>query len=162
MCTTVAEIDVGFTHKRFCAGTHICLVFRDEMERRRIVSKFVESGLLGNEKVSYFADIVEPSDVLAWMKELDIDLSGAQKDSSFCIEEAELSYCPDGTFIPERMWETIKASYTASKEEGYRNARVTGEMSWALKGLPGSGRLIEYESGINKIVKTHPINAMCQ
>jgi len=41
-------------------------------------------------------------------------------------------------------------------------ARVTGEMSWALRGYPGSERLMEYEARINKVVQTHPITAMCQ
>jgi hypothetical protein len=35
-------------------------------------------------------------------------------------------------------------------------------MEWALKGIPGSERLIEYEAGINTIVGEHPITALCQ
>ena len=35
-------------------------------------------------------------------------------------------------------------------------------MSWALKGVPGCERLMEYEARVNDVVKTHPISAICQ
>jgi hypothetical protein len=34
--------------------------------------------------------------------------------------------------------------------DGYAALRVTGEMGWALRGLPGSERLIEYEAKLNR------------
>ena len=45
---------------------------------------------------------------------------------------------------------------------GYAGGRLTGEMSWALKHIPGSDRLIEYEGRINDLLKTYPLTAICQ
>ncbi len=162
METVVSKIDVGFSRKAFYAGTHICLVFRDEKERRKIVSKFIKSGVLDNEQVAYFADVAEPFEVVDWLESMGVDLSGALDTPSFSVSGAVETYCPDNTFSPERMWNKLKEAYNESHQRGYSNARVTGEMSWALRGIEGSERLSEYESGINWVVKTHPITAMCQ
>jgi hypothetical protein len=35
-------------------------------------------------------------------------------------------------------------------------------MSWALRGIPGSERLIEYEALVNDVLVTHPVTAICQ
>lgn len=162
MCQTVSSIDVGFSRESFAPGTHICLVFRDEADRRRIVSKFVESGILSRERVYYFADTAQTSDVSTWLAELDIGILEAQNSAQFTIDEAVSTYCPDGRFVPERMLEEIKTAYSSSHEAGFPNSRVTGEMSWALRDIPGAERLMEYESGVNTVLMTHPITAMCQ
>lgn len=156
------KIHVGFTHERFEAGTHMCLVFRDENERKRIVSKFIESGIMDDERVGYFADTATPSEVAKWLKELDVDLDEAISEASFSVDEAEQVYCGGGYFDPEIMLEKLRETFRNSKAKGYPNTRVTGEMSWALKGIPGSHRLIEYESKVNKVLETHPVTAMCQ
>ncbi|MFO7848948.1 MAG: MEDS domain-containing protein [Spirochaetia bacterium] len=162
MCREASVIHLGFSREVFEAGAHICLVFRDEFERRKIVSRYIESGVLEDEKVSYFADAGTPSEVTEWLASMDVDITGALEHHSFLVEKAADTYCPDGTFEPDRMIDTLKEVYVESRISGYPNARVTGEMTWALQGMPGSERLIEYESGINSMVKTHPITAMCQ
>jgi hypothetical protein len=161
-CDTIGTISVGFSRERFHEGAHMCLVFRDESERREIVSKFVQSGLLEGERVLYFADIVEPREVVDWLGTLDVDVSPALASQAFSVDAAAETYCPDGTFDPDRMCGKLKDAYSTAKTEGYPMARVTGEMSWALRGYPGSERLMEYEARINKVVQTHPITAMCQ
>jgi len=162
MTTTHPSISVGFCSERFKAGTHMCLVYRDEADRRSIVAKFVESGLANDERVFYFADTVAPNEVVDWLGGLDVDVSDAIAGRSLTVDEAVATYCPDGTFNPDRMCGTVRGAYTASREEGYSLSRVTGEMTWALRGLPGSEHLMEYEAAVNEVVKTHPITAMCQ
>jgi hypothetical protein len=158
----VGAVHLGFTHKPFAAGTHICLVFRDEAERRAIVSKFVQSGIQDGERVAYYADTIEPSELVKHMTALDIDPASAPEVSNLRIEQAADAYCPDGQFIPEAMYDSLRAFYDQSKADGFPNARVSGEMSWALRPIPGSERLMEYESGVNSVLRTHPITAMCQ
>ncbi|MFW6234754.1 MAG: MEDS domain-containing protein [Spirochaetota bacterium] len=162
MCHPDGSVDLGFRGERYAAGTHICLVYRDDAERRRIVRHFVESGLFEDEQVFYLADTAERPDVDAWLANLDIDPTAIRRDSSLQLEQALATYCPDGTFYPLGMTETLKRTYEAARSRGFTHARVSGEMSWALKKLPGSDRLIEYESMVNDVVRTHPITAMCQ
>lgn len=162
MCNTRINTNGKFSSEQLRPGTHICLAFRDELKRRRIMAQFVESGVVDNERVLYFADIVQPSEVVDWLAELDVDVSAARAESSFSVQSASKTYCPDGTFKPNRMLDKLKSTYSSSLQEGHPAARVTGEMSWALRGFPGSERLMEYEIAINSVVKSHPITAMCQ
>ena len=162
MCGRTDGINVGFSSERFPAGTHMCLVYRDEAERTRIASSFVESGIADGERVSYFADGATRAEVTDWLASLDVDVSDALNAQAFTVAEAAATYCPDGTFVPARMLETLKGAYESACREGYPASRVTGEMSWALRGLPGSEYLMDYEAQVNRVLETHPITAMCQ
>src|SRR6185369_7259484 len=75
---------------------------------------------------------------------------------------AEETYCPDGTFSPDRMLDTLEAAWTQSCCDGFKGLRVTGEMNWALRQHPGSERLIEYESRVNQVLAKVPVTAICQ
>lgn len=37
-----------------------------------------------------------------------------------------------------------------------------GEMAWALRGVPGSDQLVEYEASISRLVDKVPLNVLCQ
>jgi hypothetical protein len=52
--------------------------------------------------------------------------------------------------------------YRKAQEAGYRGSRVTGEMTWALRNIPGSDRVLEYEAMINTIDESFPHWGMCQ
>ena len=114
---------------------------------------------MGQEKVSYFADIMKPEEVRDWLLDMNIEIP---KDDAFPILVAENTYCPDGRFVPENMLNTVREFYEQAKKTGYSNARVSGEMSWALRGVPGSERLMEYETLVNEVLVTHPVTAICQ
>lgn len=151
--------DMGFTQERFPAGTHICLIYSQESERRTTIGKFLKSGVRAGEKVAYFTDTLTPEAVRAWLQELGIALP---EEDGFAITAAESTYCPSGEFIPEAMLQTLREAYRQAKAEGYPNVRVSGEMSWALRDIPGSDRLMEYEALVNEVLVTHPVTAICQ
>lgn len=55
MNTKEKSVTLGFTNKRFQMGVHICFIYRDEQERRKVVAKFLNSGFKNHEKIGYFA-----------------------------------------------------------------------------------------------------------
>lgn len=158
----VHAISLGFDNKAYPAGTHMCLIYNDEAERHKIISKFMAGGLKTGEKVAYFVDDISPMDVYAWLEKMDVILPKKAIDEAFTAAEAQKTYCPDGIFIPERMLATLREFYDQSVAQGYSHCRVSGEMGWALKNLPGSDRIMEYESLVNVVVTTHPVTAVCQ
>jgi hypothetical protein len=162
MTQTRREISLGFTHESFSEGSHMCYIFNDETQRRDVIAAFLDSGLSAGEKVGYFVDTATPEEVLSYLKGLGVKIPERTGPASLSISDAEAIYCPDGTFIPERMLGNLRSYYTTSLAEGFPGSRVSGEMSWALKGIPGSQRLIEYEALINDVVIEYPITAICQ
>ena len=152
-------VDMGFTQEVFPECHHLCLIYDDEAQRRKIVSEYLAAGLKRGEIVRYFADTTAPDDVRVWLLELGIELV---EGGSFGITKAESAYCPSGRFVPQELLANMVSRYAMAKEAGYSGSRVCSEMTWALRGIPGSERLLEYEIGINTIHRAFPHIGMCQ
>jgi hypothetical protein len=153
------EMDIGFTQEVVPECHHLCLIYDSEEQRRKIVSEYLAAGLKRGELVRYFADTTTPDDVRAWLLETGIEL---REDGFFGITKAESAYCPSGRFVPQQVLDNMVSRYAMAKKAGYSGSRACGEMTWALRGIPGSDRLLEYEVGINTIHETFPYIGMCQ
>lgn len=162
MCSKNKDISLGFTNKRFQPGIHMCLLYRDETERREIISKYLQAGIQDNEKIDYFADIMTPEELQGWLKELGIELPKDPINSQVTISPAVDVYCPHGTFVTNDMLQVLRDCYDGSIEKGYSGARVTGETTWTTTDIPGIEHFIEYEAMINDAIKKHPVTVMCQ
>lgn len=161
MSTHERPCALGFTEERFPPGTHMCLIYDDDDERRRIIAKFIAAGLQTGEKVAYFVDTLTPADARAWLRELGVPVPADGADA-FSVSQAETAYCPDHCFVPAQMLAALRDFHRRVEEGGYPAGRVSGEMSWALRGIPGSERLTEYEALVNNVLVEHPLTAICQ
>jgi hypothetical protein len=162
MCTKRELLDMGFTDERFPVGAHVCLIYESEEERQALMSKFIEAGLRDGERVLYLTDVMKPGELLEWLGDLGIELPAGSDADRFSVTDAESVYCKDGFFSPERMFEFWQALYDDSVTHAYPAVRATGETSWAVRGIPGSDRLLEYEARLNDALETVPVTAVCQ
>ncbi len=156
------EMDLGFTQDVFPDCHHVCLIFDNEEQRQKIVSEYLAAGLKRGDLVRYFADTTSPTEVRAWLLEMGMDLAKAEETGAFAIAKAENAYCPSGQFAPPEVIENMVARYAMAEQAGYRGSRACGEMTWALRSIPGADRLLEYETRINLITETFPYIGMCQ
>jgi hypothetical protein len=150
---------MGFCDERFPVGTHMCLIYDDDNERRRLIAKYLEAGLREGERVAYFADTMPVAEVRDWLAKMGVKIP---KGGQLTVASAEKTYCPKGKFVPDEMMDGLRVLYQGSLDEGYAGARASGEMSWALRDIPGSERLIEYENLLNIVFETYPIIGLCQ
>lgn len=160
--TSAREVDLGFTHDHFPAGTHMCLVYSSETERQRIISAFLGAGVRDRECVAYFADKPSVGEAEAHLAAMGCQTEPAASGAGVSVTVAETTYCPHGTFIPEEMLATLRQFYAQTLARGYLGARVSGEMSWATRAVVGSERLAEYEALVNHVLVEHPVTAICQ
>jgi hypothetical protein len=65
MCKRKRMINMGFTDERFPAGTHRCLLYSNDHDRKKIVS---------GEKVASFADEIPQELVKTWIKEMGVEI----------------------------------------------------------------------------------------
>lgn len=156
------KVDMGFTKDLFPEGTHMCLIYDDEAQRKEVIGRFIERGIAAGEQASYFFDAAAPKDAEAWLKEMGVNLPQNMKKGSFNLLKAEDVYCPAGKFVPSEMIDRLCGCYDQALKAGCPGARASGEMSWALKGIPGSDRLMEYEALINTISDKYPVTPICQ
>jgi len=162
MCTERRKVSLGFTRSLFPEGTHMCLIYDNEAHRRKIISQFLAGGMAAGEKVSYFSDEMSPEEVRGWLAEMNVELPDEDQDGHFEVSRAENIYCPDRKFVPDDMLDRLRAFYNQTLKAGFSGLRVSGEMSWALRDIPGSDRLMEYEALVNNVFATHPVTAVCQ
>ena len=141
---------------------HVCLVFDDDEQRRRIVTEYLAEGLRRGEQIRYFTDQSSPESVRSWLAQVGLEAKESGADAPFRIMESTMAYCPNGSFDPRAMIGGMLPRFEAARKSGFRGSRSTGEMSWALRGIPGSNRLLEYEALLNTVGGDFPHSGMCQ
>ncbi len=156
------EMSMGFTQEVLPECHHVCLIYDNEEQRRKIVSEYLAAGLKQGEFVGYFADATPREDVLAWLSETGADFLKAEEAGAFSVIKAEDAYCPSGRFVPQEVIDNVVARFTMLKQTSYTGSRVTGEMNWVLRDIPDADRLLEYEVGLNMIKDPFPHVGMCQ
>jgi hypothetical protein len=153
------SIPLGFTPELFPEGTHICYLYSDEDERKRFMADYVHSGIDNNESVIYVPD--SGTDTLERaVAELGIVPSQAANDQLTLAAAMDI-YFPSGEFVPETVLDHLREMYASVPHE-FQGARCAGEMTWALRDLPGIDRLVEYEARINGVLKDYPLTTLCQ
>lgn len=157
------SVHLGFTDGLFPSGTHMCMIYSDEEERREILSQYLAAGVADGDRMGYFADVWDLDDLRAYLQEkTGMPIRSLEEKTQCALYEANPLYCPDGFFSPEAMWDKLAAIYRKAREDGYPGIRLTGEMTWSLRGAPGTERLAEYEAGVNQVMEKHPFTAICQ
>ncbi len=162
MKITKNSIKMGFTNEHLPELCHVCLIFENEEQRQKIVTEYLAAGLKNGEIVRYFSDKTASETLETLLSEQGINISEVEEDGTFAIFKAEAAYCPNGQFDPQKTIDSLKLRYAKAKKEGYSGSRACGEMSWALKGIPGSERLLEYEVLLNTVIDPFPHTGMCQ
>lgn len=143
-------------------GDHVCLAFADDAEQRRVVSAYLSAGLSRGERVLYFADQQRPSTVLSWLRSAGVDPGPALTRGQLRVVTADDSYLAAGGFDAATMVETLEREVDASLAAGYTGFRVSGEMGWGLRGIPGADQLAAYETAVNAVFESRPASAICQ
>jgi PAS domain S-box-containing protein len=143
-------------------GDHICCIYRSEDEHHSVITPFVRLGLEQNHKVIYIVDIHTADTVKEYFQEEEIDTEQLLEKGQLILLTRHETYTSGGSFDPDAMISLLRDETRKALEEGYDALRVTGEMTWALTGLPGTERLIEYENKLNQFMPRHRCLAICQ
>lgn len=162
MAQPASVVDLGFTPERYPTGTHVCFMFIDEMERRSVIHPFVRAGLKEREDVSYFADALVSELFDRAIDERSATSLSRDELARLHVTTVEEAFFPKGTFVPQDMIAHLREIYENSRSDEATGCRCTGEMTWALRGVPGAERLVEYEAAINPLVIECPLTVICQ
>ncbi|MET9570563.1 MEDS domain-containing protein [Streptomyces virginiae] len=143
-------------------GDHVCLAFADDAEQRRVLTAYLHEGLARGERVLYFAEQQDPAVVLEWLRPAGAEVDTAVARGQLRVTTADDSYLAAGRFDAETMVATLRQEVTDSLKAGYTGLRVSGEMSWGLRDVPGVDQLAEYEAKVNAVFAGQRASAVCQ
>ena len=143
-------------------GDHLCSIFEMEAEHRAVLTPFLRQGLERGERVLYVADDRSRRSVLDYLRDDGLRVAPYVASGQLTILTSSDAYTRGGVFDPEAMIGLLSSEADRTLAKGYRALRITGEMTWALHGLPGSERLIEYEARLNEFFPGSNCLAICQ
>ncbi|HDQ14803.1 MAG TPA: PAS domain S-box protein [Sediminispirochaeta sp.] len=143
-------------------GDHLCCIYQSEEEHEAVIRPFVLEGLTNKHKIIYIVDARTAETVVSKLSKNGEDIRGPLSRGQLVILDRSDTYTKNKIFDPDAMIELLEKETKKALEEGYRALRVTGEMSWALRNLPGTERLIEYENKLNEFMPRHSCMAICQ
>jgi len=147
---------------RIGSESHVAFIYQTDEEHRKMLAWFLRQGLERGERVIYIHDALPVHSILAYL-ETDVPGAGARLSSGeLSFLDANDTYISEGIFDPWRVTALLQRETKRALMDGYSALRVTGEMTWALRGAPGSERLIEYESGLNEIEVHGRCLTLCQ
>ena len=142
---------------------HLCLIYESKAEWRAAVVPFISAGLKRGEKCLYIVDTSTADEIRTYLGEEGVDVASAEDLGQLAILNETDAYTPEGLFDPDRMIALLIAETEKAVAEGFPALRATGEMTWVLRGYPGSERLLEYEAKLNRdFFPRHPCLAICQ
>lgn len=156
------RVHMGFCDGDFPPGTHMCLIYTTEEERKTLIKKFIAAGFKDHDRIEYFYDEWNVAQIWDELRKIGIDVSIEKNSNQIRFRQTGQIYHPNGAFSAESMWQRLCDCYNTGLKDGFEGVRLSGEMTWSLKNIPGSEHLIEYESGINKLIVSHPMVIICQ
>jgi len=153
---------VALTIKELEPGDHLCCIYETDEEHRELITPYIISGLEKNEKVFYIVDARTAETVKGYLRDTGVNVEPYLESGQFAILTVDEAYMRTGVFDPDGMISMLSEETGKALAEGFGALRITGEMSWALKGLPGSERLMEYEAKLNLFFPGSKALAICQ
>lgn len=157
-----AETNLGLAEARVPVGTHVCQIFSDDEERDVAMLRFLCMGLQLREKSACFSEKLDEDRLAQLAAQKGADLAKSRSDGSFQRSPSKAIYLGDGRFDPERMLSLLAAFDESASREGFKAARLIGEMDPDVLSSPGGEQLIEYEARVSMLLRTHPVTTMCQ
>jgi signal transduction histidine kinase len=147
---------------RLQPGDHLYCLYDSEEEYRQILSPFIRQGLERHEKVLCIVDAHTTDETLTCLSADAVEVQQYIEGGQLKIQSSNDTCVQDGLFDPDRMLSLLRSETEQALSQGYKILRVTEEMSWALKGLPGCERVLEYEAKLNTFFPGSQCLAICQ
>jgi len=142
---------------------HVCLIYESPEEQQAAMALFITAGLKRGQKCGYVVDSSTADQIRGYLRQANVDVSSVEKSGQLFILHESQAYMKEGSFNPDRMIDMLISEIKKALAEGYPALRVTGEMSWALRGYPGSEKLLEYEAKLNRdLFPKYPCLGVCQ
>ena len=149
---------MGLPGVSFTPGMHICAFYRGPSQRDELLLPYLREGLAAGDKCICVTDDPEAGAAVCALAGEFREAAPAQLQP---LDSAS-TYLSGGRFTIEKMiafWD--KAMGAAVVRDGFGFVRAVGEMTWALRGMPGSDLFMTYEATLNVFLHRYPQVLLC-
>lgn len=144
-------------------GDHVCSVYHSDVRRYKVLAAFIRGGIARNEQVLCFTDEQSASDLLAKLRARNVDVDRYVATSQVVVATAQQSYLVGGSFQPDTVVDQWKDTVQQALAHGFSGLRVSGDLAWANRNVPGGEHFVAYERRIQReIFEQYPVTGLCE
>lgn len=152
-------IELGIPGLALDIGDHVCAFYRGSDERDAILMSYLGAGLRSGDKCICVLDDGDPGALRAALTTtVSLDSS---RNVQLDVHVSKDTYLLGGRFSTAAMLAFWDGAIGAAIAGGYPFSRAVGEMTWALRQLPGVEELVGYESELNDFMPRYPQVILC-
>jgi len=158
---TTAPIDMARPSIAIAPGDHICAFYRGPAQRDDVLLPFLRDGIVAGHKCICVIDDPDVEQITEPLS-LVLDVEACRRSGQFDLLASDQAYLLGGEFHLDRMLDFWQVGVgQALQHSGYTFVRAVGEMTWALRDLPGVQDLVRYEAQLNKFLPRYPQVILC-
>lgn len=146
------RIPLGFAELYAAPGDHIGHFYQTRKESQDLVVGFLKAGLNESEKCVYVGPPDEQGPLSQALTAVGVDVDGAHASGQLVLHE--------GASHPEELKDLLRRAVEDVPGK-FARLRWVGEMTWSLKKLPTTEKLMEWESHCNCVGDPKPV-FLCQ
>jgi hypothetical protein len=109
-----------------------------------------------------FPDIVPPATVASRLREENDTFAGALATDQVRVVSPEDVHLAGGYFDQHRMLAGFAQAVTEADADGYDGLRVSVDMTWAQRPVPGVEQLFDFEATANRLFPQRRLAAVCR
>ena len=147
--------------RKLVSAAHLCAFFESEKQEYDCLVPYFTEGLAQGEQVVTIRDADQTGKHTARLRSLMPEyIDSAVRRNQLRVVASEETYLKDGCFESERMFNMLE-SVLEDATANFGRVRTCGDMTWALREMPGTHELMEYESRVNQLTTEHDCTLMC-
>lgn len=146
-------------------GAHVCAVHESSNAILNTLARAFITGLARNERCALIAPDPAAAELRRVMGSLGLDVASAEADGRLVLLTDRDSLLKGGVeFDPDHLLDAIKALFGETVEAGYAGLRLSADIPWLTRDVPGGERAMEFEQKADEIINVPgvPLLAICQ
>ena len=140
---------------------HICCFYDSEEQLQSVFRPYLREGLEGGEQVVCIFPEGAHTPLRASLDGDGVDLATATERRQFQLLTEDATYVTGGIFAKDRMTNLLRDVLEEARRGPFPHVRTLGEMSWALRNLPGTDDLVDYEYSVNALCEEYDCTLAC-
>lgn len=163
----MSEQQVLFTDEgqRVGVGAHVCAIHETPGGVLDALARTFAVGLRENERCAYIASEESVATVRRGLADVGIGVEDAESQGQLIFMTDREPLLKDGEeFDPEHLLNAIKGLFGATLEAGFAGLRLSADVPWISRSVPGEDRIMEFEEMADEIINVPgtPLLAICQ
>jgi hypothetical protein len=152
---------IPFAGSQLGEARHVCAFFNSDDEEYRVLLPFIKDGFECGDKAVHVVNPDQRGDHLQRLAAAGIDAAAAQQSGQLELRTNTETYLQEGHFDQDRMLAAFEQMASGNAKGGFPLSRIVCRMDWAVEGRSYVDDVVEFESRVNDLWRTHDDAIVC-